>query len=107
MSWDDVAISGVGWSSLSTDSGQTPLDLALTAVLAAAADAGIDAHQIDGIVDFGRRDGPLALPIAAALGLPQLRYFLDYNGGGVPVSGPACGRLPGFRVRVSGDRFAR
>ena len=82
MSWDDVAISGVGWSSLSTDSGQTPLDLALTAALAAAADAGIDAHQIDGIVDFGRRDGPLALPVAAALGLPQLRYFLDYDGGG-------------------------
>jgi len=82
MSWDDVAISGVGWSRLSKESGQTPIDLALTASLAAAADAGIDPHSIDGIIEYSRRDSPLALPMAAALGLPVLRYFLDYDGGG-------------------------
>lgn len=75
-------ISGVGWSALSRDSGVTPLTLASEAACAAICDAGLAVHEIDGVICFGRRDGPGPLLMASALGLPSLRYFLEYDGGG-------------------------
>jgi acetyl-CoA acetyltransferase len=56
--------------------------LALKAILAAAADAGIDPRQIDGFASYSNdRNDPSRL--AAALGLPELRFSnMQWGGGG-------------------------
>lgn len=77
-----AAVAGIGWSRLSRDSGVSPLRLALDATLAAVGDAGLTAQDIDGVIAFGRRDGPGPAVVASALGLPRMRYMIEYDGGG-------------------------
>src|SRR6266403_2971677 len=79
-----VAIAGIG-ESLYYKRGKSPpseFKLALQAILAAAEDAGIDVRQIDGFASFAdERSMPVRL--AAALGLPELRFCnLAWDGGG-------------------------
>lgn len=61
--------------------------LALKAILAAAKDAGIDARRIDGFASYSNdRNDPSRL--AAALGLPELRFSnMQWGGGGGGGSG--------------------
>ena len=84
-----VAIVGVGETPYYRH-GQSPdaeFKLALAAVLAACDDAGMDPHEIDGFASFSndRNDPPR---LAAALGLPELRFSnMQWGGGGGGGSG--------------------
>jgi acetyl-CoA acetyltransferase len=73
---------GAGWSVQSRASGVSALTLAMDAAYDAVRDAGLAMHDIDAVICFGRRDGPGPLLMASALGLPSLRYFLEFDGGG-------------------------
>src|SRR5690349_22650330 len=79
-----VAIAGVGETPYYKH-GKSPVSefkLALQAILAAAADAGIDPRRIDGFASYSNdRNDPSR--IAAALGLPALRFSnMNWGGGG-------------------------
>jgi acetyl-CoA acetyltransferase len=79
-----VAIVGIGETPYYKH-GQSPdpeVKLALKAILAAAADAGIDPRKIDGFASYSNdRNDPSRL--AAALGLPELRFSnMNWGGGG-------------------------
>ena len=85
---DRCAISGIGWTDFSRDSGRSELTLASQASLAAIADAGLTPQDIDGIV---RCDMDLVWPndLVEALGMTRLDYFGSAGPGGV---GP-CGQV--------------
>jgi len=79
-----VAIAGIGETKYYKH-GQSPdseFSLALQAILNACADAGIDPRQIDGFASYSNdRNDPSR--IAAALGLPALRFSnMQWGGGG-------------------------
>jgi hypothetical protein len=79
-----VAIAGVGETQYYKH-GKAPVSefkLALQAILAAAEDAGIDPRRIDGFASYSNdRNDPSRL--AAALGLPALRFSnMNWGGGG-------------------------
>src|SRR5258705_3550200 len=79
-----VAIVGVGETAYYKH-GQAPepeVKLALQAILAACADAGLDPRSIDGFASYSNdRNDPSRL--AAALGIPELRFSnLQWGGGG-------------------------
>ena len=48
-----AAIVGIGQTGFSKDSGRTEWALALEAILAALADAGLEASSVDGLVRYG------------------------------------------------------
>lgn len=79
-----VAVVGIGESAY-YKRGQSPdpeFKLALQAILAACADAGLDAKQVDGFASYSddRND---AVRLATALGLPRLRSAtMQWGGGG-------------------------
>ena len=79
---DRCAISGIGWTDFSRDSGRSELTLATQASLAAIADAGLTPQDIDGIV---RCDMDLVRPndLVDALGMTRLDYYGDAGPGGV------------------------
>lgn len=60
---------------------QSSAELTLEAILAAAADAGIDAHDIDGFVSYANDDNE-GLAIGAALGAREIRWSTMVWGGG-------------------------
>jgi acetyl-CoA acetyltransferase len=79
-----VAVVGVGETAYYKH-GQAPESetaLALRAILAACADAGIDPRRVDGFASYSNdRNDPSRL--AAALGLPELRFSnMQWGGGG-------------------------
>jgi len=79
-----VAIVGIGETTYYKH-GRAPeaeLTLALRAILSACEDAGIDARQVDGFASYSNdRNDPSRL--AAALGLPELRFSnMQWGGGG-------------------------
>ncbi|HEY3190425.1 MAG TPA: hypothetical protein VGJ70_23240, partial [Solirubrobacteraceae bacterium] len=80
---DQAAIVGIGQTSFAKRLGRSEFDMALEAILAACADAGIDPRTIDGTVryDMETTDEENLL---AALGNPCLRCFLStaWGGGG-------------------------
>jgi acetyl-CoA acetyltransferase len=80
---DRTAIVGIGQTPFSRNLGRSEFDMALEAILAACADAGIDPRAIDGTVryDMETTDEENLL---AALGNPTLRCFLStaWGGGG-------------------------
>ena len=79
-----VAVVGIGETSYYKH-GQSPdaeFKLALKAILAACADAGIGAHEIDGFASYSD-DRSDATRLASALGLPRLRSAtMQWGGGG-------------------------
>ena len=79
---DRCAISGIGWTDFSRDSGRSELTLATQASLAAIADAGLTPQDIDGIV---RCDMDLVRSndLVDALGMTRLDYYGDAGPGGV------------------------
>jgi acetyl-CoA acetyltransferase len=79
-----VAIAGIGETAYYKH-GQAPdpeVKLALQAILRACADAGLDPRQVDGFASYSNdRNEPSRL--AAALGLPELRFSnMQWGGGG-------------------------
>ena len=79
---DKYAIAGVGYTDFSRESGRSVLDLALEAGRNAAADAGIELDEIDGLVSYALNDSVPAMAVATGLGLPASRYVMDYLAGG-------------------------
>jgi acetyl-CoA acetyltransferase len=77
------AIVGIGATEFSKDSGRSELRLAIEAVTAALADAGLAAHEVDGLVAFAM-DNNNENAVARNLGLSALRFFArtPYGGGG-------------------------
>jgi acetyl-CoA acetyltransferase len=84
-----VAVAGVGETTYYRHGQATEPEfvMCLKAILAACADAGIDAHDIDGFASYGNdRNMPVAL--AAALGTRELRFSnMQWGGGGGGVAG--------------------
>ncbi len=81
-----TAIAGIGSTEFSKDSGRTELRLAVEAVGAALADAGILPSDVDGMVTF-TMDANEEIEIARALGMGDLTFFSRIGYGG----GAACG----------------
>jgi hypothetical protein len=96
-----IAIVGVG-ETVYYKHGQAPepeVKLALQAILAACADAGIDPRLIDGFASYSNdRNDPSRL--AAALGIPELRFSNMQWGGG----GGAAARRPSATRRPPSPR---
>ena len=81
---DKAAIVGIGQTSLTTCSGRTELELALSAIDDALADAGLTPSDVDGLVRFGASQiGCSETVIAHNLGIPVLRWWaaIDIGGG--------------------------
>jgi acetyl-CoA acetyltransferase len=77
-----IAVVGVGYTEYSRNSGQTPLALATRACLGAIRDAGLTPRDVDGIICFATNDSIGVVPVANALGVPELNWFVDVQGGG-------------------------
>jgi acetyl-CoA acetyltransferase len=77
-----VAIAGIGQTEFSKDSGRSELQLACEAVLAALADAGLNAAEVDGLVTF-TMDTNEEMEIARNLGMREIFMFgrIGYGGG--------------------------
>jgi acetyl-CoA acetyltransferase len=78
---DRTAIVGIGATEFSKNSGRSELRLAVEAVKAALADAGIPAGDVDGIVCFTGETNP-EIQIARNLGMGELRFFSRIHHGG-------------------------
>jgi acetyl-CoA acetyltransferase len=78
----DVAIAGVGYSTVGRNTGLSLEQLAADAALAALDDAGLARSDVDGISLFTPLSQPLrSTDIAGMLGIPELRYFSSaYDG---------------------------
>ncbi|WP_106498365.1 thiolase C-terminal domain-containing protein [Lentibacillus sp. Marseille-P4043] len=78
---DRYAIVGVGESERSRNSGTTPLHMALDAARAAINDAGLDAQDIDGFMNYNENDSCTSHQLATYLGV-RPKYVKDIHGGG-------------------------
>jgi acetyl-CoA acetyltransferase len=80
---DRAAVIGVGRTPMWKDSGRTTLSLAVEAIAAAVADAGLSIADIDGIAMHHANDCAPIHEIAAAAGLTgHVRWFHEEQGGG-------------------------
>jgi len=77
-----AAIAGIGATEFSKDSGRSELRLAVEAVSAALADAGLDPSTVDGLVTF-TMDTNAEIAVARELGMGELSFFgqVGYGGG--------------------------
>ncbi len=83
MALTTAAIAGVGYTALTKSSGRTVLDQATEAARAAADDAGLPVHEIDGVVTFSvLNDSVSSEAVATTLALPRLRFPMDFQQGG-------------------------
>lgn len=81
-----TSIAGIGQTEFSVRSGRSELQLAVEAITAAVADAGIDFEEIDGLVRY-TWDNTTEAAIMNALGLPRLTYYSETEFGGVNCCG--------------------
>ena len=77
-----AVITGIGSTPIYRESGRTVLDMALEAVRAAIADAGMEPGDVDGILSYQLGDSVPVQYVAEALGLPAVRWHNDISGGG-------------------------
>jgi len=91
-----TAVVGIGATEFSKDSGRSELRLAVEAITAALADAGLTAVDVDGLVTF-TMDGNAEIAVARELGLRELR-FLDQVGYG---GGAACATVQHAAMAVA------
>lgn len=81
-----AAIVGIGQTEFSRDSGRSEWQLAQEAILAALADAGLEAREVDGLIRYSY-DNVTPAMIVRGLGMVDVRWFSD-----VPFGGTAqCG----------------
>jgi acetyl-CoA acetyltransferase len=80
-----AAIAGIGATEFSKDSGRTELRLAVEAVRAALADAGLAPSDVDGLVTF-TMDSNSEVAVAREIGAGELTFFSQISYGG----GAAC-----------------
>jgi acetyl-CoA acetyltransferase len=76
-----VAVAGVGQTDYSRDSGRSELTLALQAILAALADAGLEPHEVDGLLRW-TVDTSAEAEVASNLGLRDLAWFGEISQAG-------------------------
>jgi acetyl-CoA acetyltransferase len=85
----DVAIVGIGQTAYGKALPGTAWDLAIEAILAALADAGISPADVDGMCRFAPPFEPVSEPmLVRALGIPELRFFAES-----PLGGEALGAV--------------
>jgi acetyl-CoA acetyltransferase len=84
----ETAIVGIGATEFSKDSGRSELRLAVEAVKAAIADAGIKPSDVGGMVTYSSDTNP-DVDIARSLGIGDLTFFSRIHYGG----GAACGTV--------------
>ncbi|MDO5743857.1 MAG: lipid-transfer protein [Micrococcaceae bacterium] len=77
-----AVIVGIGATEFSKNSGRSELQLAQEASLAACRDAGVNPHDVDGMVTYSMDTNP-AIEVARGLGCKELNFFshVDYGGG--------------------------
>ncbi|HWC39140.1 MAG TPA: lipid-transfer protein [Acidimicrobiales bacterium] len=93
---DKAAIVGIGATEFSKDSGRSEMRLAVEATAAALDDAGIDPHEVDGMVTF-TMDGNPEIEIARNLGIGELTFFSRIHHGG----GAACATVQQAAMAVA------
>src|SRR5262245_50686560 len=76
-----TAIAGIGATEFSKDSGRSEMRLAVEAIHAALADAGLEPDDVDGLVSY-TVDGNAETEIARNLGIPALTFFSRIGFGG-------------------------
>ncbi len=81
-----TSIIGLGQTEFSKNSGRSELRLAMEAILAALADAGLEVNDIDGLVRY-TWDNTSEAAVVNALGLPSLKYYGETEFGGVNCCG--------------------
>lgn len=81
-----AAIVGIGQTDISANSGRTEWQLALEAILAALADAGLEAREIDGIVRYAY-DSVTEPMLARSLSVRNLRWYGEIGYGGIATCG--------------------
>src|ERR1700726_5010635 len=91
-----TAIAGVGATEFSKDSGRSELRLAVEAVAAALADAGIAPSEVQGMVTFSSDTNP-DIDISRSLGIGELTFFTRIHYGG----GAACATIQQAALAVS------
>src|SRR5580658_6067596 len=91
-----TAISGIGATEFSKDSGRSELRLAAEAVRNALDDAGIAASEVDGLVTFAADTNP-EIEVARTLGMGDLTFFSRIHYGG----GAACATIQQAAMAVA------
>jgi acetyl-CoA acetyltransferase len=81
-----AAIVGIGQTEFSRDSGRSEWQLAQEAILAALADAGLEAADVDGLVRYSY-DNVTPAMVVRGLGLRDVRWFSDIPFGGTAQCG--------------------
>ncbi|MGX1882461.1 lipid-transfer protein [Streptomyces sp. NPDC055287] len=91
-----AAIAGIGATEFSKDSGRSELKLAVEAVRAAVADAGLTPADVDGMVTFTMDTSP-EITVAQAAGFGELSFFSRVHYGG----GAACATVQQAALAVA------
>ncbi|MGW7050122.1 lipid-transfer protein [Streptomyces sp. NPDC054887] len=91
-----AAIVGIGATEFSKDSGRSELRLAVEAVRAAVADAGLTPSDVDGMVTFTMDTSP-EITVAQAAGIGELSFFSRVHYGG----GAACATVQQAALAVA------
>jgi acetyl-CoA acetyltransferase len=91
-----TAIVGIGATEFSKESGRSELQLSCEATLAALADAGLSAADVDGLTTF-TMDSTSEIALARELGMGDLRFFSRINFGG----GGACATVQQAAMAVA------
>lgn len=91
-----AAIVGVGETEFSKNSGRSELQLAVEAVRAALADAGLAPADVDGLVAFSM-DSTAEIALAREIGAAELRFFSQVGYGG----GAACATVQQAALAIS------
>ena len=91
-----AAIVGIGATEFSRDSGRSELRLAVAAVRAALADAGLVPAQVDGLVTF-TMDANAEVAVAREIGAGELTFFSQIGYGG----GAACATVQQAAMAVT------
>jgi acetyl-CoA acetyltransferase len=79
---DRAAVVGIGATEFSKDSGRSELKLAVEAIAAAMADAGLALHELDGLCTYAMDKNP-EIEVFRNIGGRDLKFFsrIDYGGG--------------------------
>ena len=85
---DAAAIVGVGRTQYSKHSGVSTLTLAVQAISAALADAGLTARDVDGVACHRIADSADPALVAQVLGIADVRFIRDVFGGGSSCIAP-------------------
>jgi acetyl-CoA acetyltransferase len=77
-----AAITGIGWTDYTKDSGVTVLQLAVEAAMNAINDAGVPSDEVESFINYGLNDTVHPQAVATALGTPRIGHYMNFVGGG-------------------------